>query len=135
MWQFVTGNELYHHGILGMKWGVRRWQYKDGSLTPAGKKRAAKLAKKYRETTGSDVSTATKTKRRIEDMTNEELIARTDRLNYETRYLDAIESRYGRNKKKKGESYAKKFFWSTLLPTATKTAGTVITEKMKSSSP
>lgn len=30
---------LQHHGILGMKWGVRRFQRKDGSLTPAGKKR------------------------------------------------------------------------------------------------
>lgn len=31
--------ELQHHGILGMKWGVRRYQNKDGSLTKAGKKR------------------------------------------------------------------------------------------------
>ena len=31
--------ELYHHGILGMKWGIRRYQNKDGSLTEAGKKR------------------------------------------------------------------------------------------------
>lgn len=30
---------LYHHGIKGMRWGVRRYQNKDGSLTPAGKKR------------------------------------------------------------------------------------------------
>lgn len=30
---------LYHHGIKGMKWGERRFQKKDGSLTPAGKKR------------------------------------------------------------------------------------------------
>ncbi len=31
--------ELKHSGIKGMKWGVRRYQNKDGSLTPAGKKR------------------------------------------------------------------------------------------------
>lgn len=35
----MTSNELAHHGIKGMKWGVRRFQRKDGSLTPSGKKR------------------------------------------------------------------------------------------------
>lgn len=35
-------NELYHHGVKGQKWGVRRYQNKDGSRTSAGKARQSK---------------------------------------------------------------------------------------------
>lgn len=35
----MTTNELYHHGIKGMRWGIRRYQNEDGSLTNAGRKR------------------------------------------------------------------------------------------------
>lgn len=38
---------LEHHGIIGMKWGVRRYQNEDGSLTPAGKKRLEKKDSKW----------------------------------------------------------------------------------------
>lgn len=39
MWYVIREDELYHHGIKGQKWGVRRFQNPDGTLTAAGKKR------------------------------------------------------------------------------------------------
>lgn len=42
MWKVIKEDELYHHGIKGQKWGVRRFQNPDGTLTAAGKRRAYK---------------------------------------------------------------------------------------------
>ena len=60
----LYSTELYHHGIKGMKWGVRRYQNPDGTLTEAGKKRlrvvkkaskyAKKQAKKYEDNVKKD---------------------------------------------------------------------------------
>lgn len=43
----VLPDELYHYGIKGQRWGVRRYQNEDGSWTPAGKKRYGELQSKY----------------------------------------------------------------------------------------
>lgn len=44
-------DELQHHGIRGQKWGQRRYQNKDGSLTPAGQKRYNKEVEKLKKET------------------------------------------------------------------------------------
>ena len=57
MQNYNHSNELYHHGIKGMRWGIRRYQNDDGSLTSAGQKRYARDARekefnKYDSMTG-----------------------------------------------------------------------------------
>lgn len=90
--RLVSSNALEHHGILGMKWGIRRFQNKDGSLTSAGKKRNKGPSDDYKE------SRALK-KRGTRNLSNDELRKLNERLKLESDY-DSYTS--------KGESYTKK---------------------------
>lgn len=86
---------LYHSGIKGMKWGIRRYQNKDGSLTPAGRKRYAKLESELNKLGGNakksdDSSNETQIpkKKPASDMTDKELQDKVNRLRNEDAYND-----------------------------------------------
>lgn len=68
-------NELYHHGILGQKWGVRRFQNEDGSLTPAGKRRLERKDNKWVKRNANRIynSTYRKSKKEIDKFARKEL--------------------------------------------------------------
>ena len=73
-------NELYHWGIKGMKWGVRRYRNKDGSLTPAGKKRYSQ------NDSPSEDYVRAHTKKSISQMSDQELRTVNNRLQMENQY-------------------------------------------------
>lgn len=85
----MENNELRHHGVRGMKWGIRRFQNKDGSLTNAGKKRYVDAPDKVK------AKPETK-KKRLSEMSDAELRERISRLEMEKRYKDLSQSSAGR---------------------------------------
>ena len=83
----VYKDELYHWGIKGMKWGVRRYQNKNGTLTAAGKKHYSGDGNAGEDT--EQVEYAPKRSgKKAEDYSDEELRARINRLQMEKQYRD-----------------------------------------------
>lgn len=87
-------SELVHWGVKGMKWGVRRYQNKDGSLTKAGMKRRAKLEGELEKLGGGSKkesdSDAAPRKKSASEMTDTELKEQTNRHTLEKNYKQAV---------------------------------------------
>lgn len=82
---------LEHHGIKGMRWGIRRFQNKDGSLTPAGRKRRASYASYDSSNTNTTVkkkSGSESSSSKAKSMSDEDLRKAINRLQMEKQYRD-----------------------------------------------
>ena len=148
-------NELMHWGIKGMKWGVRRYQNKDGSLTPAGKKRYDKEMAKLKEEekiaknklrtqaklnkldekrkeiealkSGKPIAKSIKqhSKPSVKDMSDEELRQTVNRLLMEQQY-----AKLNPQQVSAGQKFVKKVMNDVVAPAATEVGKNVLKDAM-----
>lgn len=90
--------ELYHHGIKGQKWGVRRYQNADGSLTSAGKKRyitKENVGKAVKSTRKFAINEGYKIQKHMSDKEDAETMAsrKKNRQRIEDTYSDRVASK------------------------------------------
>lgn len=146
-----TNDELTHWGIKGMRWGIRRYQNDDGSLTAAGKKRYASEAQALKEKErvlkkrqaakdktdslnakrkalnewedeldGKRVPSKPLHKKTASEMTMEELLERTSRMQAEANYYNAQKNLANANPKKvsTGQKFVSSLMNDVVAPAA-----------------
>lgn len=145
-------NELQHHGIKGQRWGIRRYQNADGTLTPAGKKREAKLdrklanqAYKYNQIKKKKLTSNTTDrqeqkenlhkKKNVNKMTNDELREKAARLELENRYVSALSTYNKLNPQpvSKGKAFIKKIANDVLVAAATEAGKNIVRNMIENS--
>ena len=100
-------DELMHYGVIGQKWGVRRYQNEDGTLTEAGKKKYAKTLNKLDKEAANAIGAYMRNTRKASELSKKSLKTKnavkskklmeksekaTEEANINKKYLDKIES-------------------------------------------
>lgn len=119
--KIIREKEFAHFGIKGMKWGQRRYQNKDGSLTPAGKKRYNYPHQSERSNTQQPV------KKSVSQMTDAELQRAINRKRLENDY-----TKLHPKKKSLGQKAMEKFTNDILVPEVTRAGQAIFREMLNS---
>ena len=119
---------LQHWGIKGMKWGVRRYQNKDGTLTALGRKREKEMSDKLKSTKKENEalkkenealkkSAQANRPKGVSEMSDAELRDRVNRLNMEQQYKQYVSNLYPETKSA-GQKFVDKLINDVLVPAA-----------------
>lgn len=133
---------LQHWGIKGMKWGIRRYQNKDGTLTALGRKReremndklksANKELKALRAENASLKKQTTAQSRRTSEMSDDEIKQRINRLNLEKQYADIYNQVHPNvDKPHPGRVFAKKILNEAVVPSLTNVGKSYLEKTLK----
>lgn len=121
----MEADVLVHHGIKGMKWYQRRYQNKDGSLTPQGRIRYGAVHKKGTKPASSKEPSKPKTKS-VSEMSDQELQAAINRKRLEVEY-----ARLNPKQVSRGQKFAKAVMNDVVVPAAKNVGKAYIEQQMK----